>query len=90
MELQNRKYVVAGIMIAIFLLFASRLFYLQVIDDHWSEKAIRFTETSVVLKPPRGLIYDRDGDLLVANQAVYDLMIIPNRTEEFEDISYPY
>ena len=86
MELESRKYVVMGIIISIFLLFIGRLAYLQLSDDVWKEKAERFTETSVTIKPPRGLIYDRSGELLASNQAVYDLMVIPNQTEEFDTL----
>jgi len=36
----------------------------------------------------RGLIYDRNGNLLVANQPSYELIIVPENTTEFDTISF--
>ena len=38
--------------------------------------------------PERGLIYDRNGNLLVANQPSYELIIVPENTTEFDTISF--
>ena len=36
--------------------------------------------------PNRGLIYDRNGILLVKNQPAYDLMVIPENQESFDTL----
>lgn len=87
-DLQNRMFVIAAIMVVISIIFISKLLYMQVVDDEWKTRATRITEASVVLKPPRGVVYDRNGELLVANQAVYDLMIIPKQVKEFDTTSF--
>ncbi len=38
--------------------------------------------------PSRGLIYDRNGKLLVSNQAVYDIMIVPREVVEFDSLDF--
>lgn len=84
----GRKYVIAGAVILVFTVYVIRLFSLQVID-----KSYRMTASSNVLRyvtqyPARGLIYDRHGDLLVYNEAAYDLMVIPAQLNEFDTTDF--
>jgi penicillin-binding protein 2 len=87
LNLDNRKYVIVLIFIAVCVVFVFRLIYMQGIDETWKERATRITEKAIILKPPRGLIYDRNGNLLVSNQAVYDLMVIPNDISAFDTLA---
>lgn len=87
-DLRNRMFVIGGIMIVVTIIFIGKLFYMQVVDDEWKTRATRITEASVILKPPRGVVYDRNGELLVSNQAVYDLMIIPKQAKEFDTLAF--
>ena len=54
-----------------------RLFYLQIIEG---ENFRRLSENNCIrlqsIDPPRGLIYDRSGQLLVDNRPSYDLSIV--------------
>lgn len=77
MEFGERKYVIGTIILIVGLIFIIRLFYIQVIDDQWVAKGANISERKITLYPARGLIYDRNGKLLVGNTAVYDLMVIP-------------
>ncbi|MBE0641807.1 MAG: penicillin-binding protein 2, partial [Bacteroidales bacterium] len=38
--------------------------------------------------PARGLVYDRDGQLLVYNEAAYDLMVVPRQVKEMDTASF--
>lgn len=38
--------------------------------------------------PARGLIFDRNGELLVHNQAAYDLMVIPRQVSAFDTVEF--
>jgi penicillin-binding protein 2 len=87
MNFENRKYVILFMVFAVFVIFTARLLYMQAVDDSWKIRSTRITEKAVVLKPPRGLIYDRNGELLVANQAVYDLMVIPNEIKNLDTVA---
>lgn len=80
----DRMYVVMGIVLLISLTFLGRLFYVQVIDKSYqlsAENNVLRYETEF---PARGRIYDRDGRLLVYNEAAYDLMIIPRQATSID------
>ncbi|MFW6370181.1 MAG: penicillin-binding protein 2 [Bacteroidota bacterium] len=79
-----RKYTIAGIVIMIALVFILKLFYLQVIDESYRLPAENNSRRVVTLLPARGLFFDRDGELLVYNQAAYDLVIAPYQLQEFD------
>ena len=66
----NRSIVLRGIVIAVASLLVLRLFYLQVIDSSKVDKADRNALYRQTIYPSRGLIYDRNGNLLVFNQSV--------------------
>lgn len=87
MNFENRKYVIIFMVFSVFLIFTVRLLYMQTVDDSWKIRSTRITEKAVVLKPPRGLIYDRNGELLVANQAIYDLMVVPNEIKNLDTLA---
>ena len=38
--------------------------------------------------PARGLVYDRNGELLVYNQAAYDLMVIPRQAKAMDTAEF--
>jgi len=88
MNLSDRRIVVAAIFISVGFIFILRLFFIQVIDDEWKLLAAKSSERTKTDYPSRGLIYDRDGKLIVANTAVYDLMVIPKEVEELDTIAF--
>ena len=65
-----------------------RLFWIQVVDDKWKAEAANMAERKVTVYPSRGLIYDRNERLLVANTPVYDLMVVPRETEAFDTVAF--
>ncbi len=80
----DRMYVVMGIVVLISLSFLGRLFYIQVVDHSYqlsAENNVLRYETEF---PARGLMYDRDGRLLVYNEAAYDLMVIPRQAKNID------
>ncbi len=66
------------------LIFITRLLWLQVIDDTYAQKADRTVIRNITVYPSRGLIYDRNEKLIVYNNAVYDLMVIPAQVQEMD------
>ena len=72
----NRRYVIAGIAILVVLTYIIRLFILQVIDQSTQGKAETNAQLRQIIYPSRGLIYDRNGELLVANQPIYEVTMI--------------
>ena len=65
-------------------IFIFKLASLQLSSDSYFNSDFAIQEISVY--PERGLIFDRNGQLLVANQPMYDLIIIPENTIEFDTI----
>jgi len=84
----NRKYVIAGLFLLISLIYIIRLFSLQVVNKSYRLSASSNVSRSVTQYPARGLIYDRNGELLVSNEAVYDLMVVPNQLQEFDTANF--
>ena len=53
----------------------SRLYYLQIVDEKYKDEALRSGFKKKVEYPYRGVIYDRNGQLLVANEPTLDLLV---------------
>ena len=88
-NLSNRKLLVMGVFIAVGAVFLVRLFALQVLDRHYKQLADNNALRFVTQYPARGKIYDRNGKLLVFNEAVYDLMVIPKQAMK-RDSLHPF
>lgn len=73
------------VIIATFAIVA-RLFYLQIVDDSFLKKADINALKIVYDYPERGYIYDRNGELLVANQPSYDIMVIPREVKNIDTL----
>jgi penicillin-binding protein 2 len=75
----ERRFTITVIFLAVGVIFLLRLFYIQVIDQGYKLSANNNVLRSITEYPARGVLYDRNGKLLVYNQPVYDLMIIPKQ-----------
>jgi len=80
---------VMGVFITVGVVFLIKLFSLQVIDKHYKQLAENNALRFVTQYPARGKIYDRNGQLLVFNEAVYDLMVIPKQAMK-KDTIHPF
>ena len=85
---ENRKLVIAALMIMLGLTIISRLLYVQILTDRYREEAEMNSRRKVIQYPSRGLISDRKGKLLVSNQPVYDLMIVGREVERFDSVDF--
>ena len=54
-----------------------RLFMIQVVDDSFMKRAESNAIQRIVDHPYRGLVYDRNGKLLVFNNPIFDVMVVP-------------
>ena len=83
-----RKVLLPSLIILATSLLIMRIFYLQIIDDTLKLKS----ENNAIKKkyeyPERGYIYDRKGKLLVANQASYDIMVIPRELKNTDTLEF--
>ncbi len=83
-QFSNRSFVVKMIFIITGIVFIARLASLQLFDKKYKELADQQSLRNITQYPARGLIYDRNGELLVYNEAVYDLMVIPRMVKDFD------
>lgn len=83
-----RKALLPSLIIIATLLLVTRIFYLQIVD----ETSKLESENNAIKKqyeyPERGYIFDRHGKLLVANQASYDIMVIPREVKETDTTEF--
>jgi len=79
-----RKYILVWFTVISSLVFLIRLASIQLYGDTYFNSDFAIQEISVY--PERGLIYDRNSELLVANQPMYELIIIPENTSEFDTL----
>jgi len=78
-EFDNRSLIVRGLLIFGALLIVIKLIQIQILDS----KSYQSRESSsiiqnITLYPSRGLLYDRNNELLVNNNPLYDVMVIQN------------
>ena len=84
----KRKYLVIGLFSLAALVIVIRLFTIQVLDSSYKISAASNVLRRVVNFPARGLIYDRNGKLLVFNQAAYDVLITPREMKPFDTLAF--
>lgn len=87
-NLEPRRYIIGGIVVAIVLIYIIRLFSLQVTDSRYKEYADSNAFLRKAVYPSRGIIYDREGRLVVYNQPAYDVMLIPRDVKAFDTIDF--
>ncbi len=84
----KRKNVIIGIILLTGLLFLLRLFHLQMMDHTYKLSASNNVLRYITDYPARGLVYDRNGELLVYNEAHYDLMVIPHQVRDIDTTEF--
>ena len=87
-KLEKRKYVIGGFIVVIAFIYLLRLFNLQVIDSRYKDSADSNAFLRKAIYPSRGIIYDRDGRLVVYNQPAYDVMMIPRDVQQFDTLDF--
>ena len=87
-SLEKRKYIIGGFITLVVIIYIIRLFNLQVIDNNLKDIADSNAFLRRTIYPARGLIYDRNGELIVFNQPAYDVMIIPRDVAEFDTLEF--
>ena len=84
----KRRYIIQVIFILVGLILLGRLFYIQVIDDSYKLSADNNVLRKLLIYPARGVVLDRTGKVLVQNEPVYDLMVIPGQVKEMDTLEF--
>ncbi len=83
-----KKILLSSIIVIIGFIFIGRLSYLQIFSSS-STQILEDTAIKAIYDyPERGYIYDRNGELLVANQPAYDVMVIPREVKPLDTLEF--
>lgn len=85
-NLEKRKYIIGGFILVIVCIYIFRLIDLQVLETKYKDSADSNAFLRKAIYPSRGIIYDRDGRLVVYNQPSYDVMLIPKDVQPFDTL----
>ena len=83
-----RRNIIGVVIIATALIFLIKLFFIQAVDQSYQVSADNNVVRRITQYPARGLIYDRNGELLVYNQAAYDIMVTPQHLGSFDTTEF--
>ena len=72
-------FVVAAIIIG-------KLFYIQIIDDEYKINSNNNSMVYDIIYPTRGIIYDRNGKIIVSNKVTYDILVTPREVKQFDTL----
>lgn len=83
-DLEKRKYVIAGAVICVVLVYLLRLLSLQIMSEDYKKNADSNAFLKKIQYPSRGVIYDRNGKLLVYNQPAYDITVVMKEVTQLD------
>lgn len=84
----SRKYILGGAVILLLAVYLFSLMKIQLDNEEYktlAEKNALYLKTTY---PDRGLIYDRNGKLLVYNQPSYDITFIPRELKKLDTLAF--
>ena len=61
----------------------AKLFAIQILDDKYKINASNNSMVYDIIYPTRGIIYDRNGKIIVGNKVAYDILVTPKEVEPF-------
>lgn len=73
----SRQYIISFIFIGVASVILLRLFFLQNFEAKYKIMANDIAIYKKVIYPPRGVIQDRKGTVMLENTLIYDLMVTP-------------
>ena len=86
MKLNRENKLIIGLCTAAAILIA-KLFSIQILEDKYKLSAENNTMVYATIYPTRGIIHDRNGNILVGNKVAYDLMVTPKEVEPFDTLA---
>ena len=64
----------------------AKLFAIQILDDKYKINASNNSMVYDIIYPTRGIIYDRNGKIIVGNKVAYDILVTPKEVEPFDTL----
>jgi penicillin-binding protein 2 len=84
-KFENRKFTIQLLLLIGAITLLAKSFQIQLLDQTYKNRAAATTLEKRLIYPSRGLIFDRNGQLLVQNDALYDLMVTYNKVNKNMD-----
>lgn len=85
--MEKKNVLIIGVL-AVGLILVLQLFNLQILNDQYKITAENNAYKYVTRYPVRGLIMDRNGNILVGNKNTYDIMVTPIEVKEFDTLDF--
>ena len=84
----KRKYILGGAVFLVLAIYVSQLFNLQLLSEQYKSKADSNAFYKKTIYPARGLMYDRNGKLLVYNRPAYDITFVPREIKGLDTLEF--
>ena len=84
-KIERYRKLLAGLGIFVAIL-VGKLFYIQIINDKYKISAANNSMYYETVNAPRGIIYDRNGKVMVENRSSYDILCTPRETRAFDTL----
>ena len=85
MDINRKNKLLIGLAVFCCLLLG-KLFYIQIINNEYKKSSDNNSMVYNHIYPPRGVIYDRNGMILVGNKTCYDILVTPREVKEFDTL----
>lgn len=86
MESNRGKILIIGLCVVATILLV-KLFAIQIVDDKYKRDASNNSMVYNIIYPTRGVIYDRNGKIIVGNKVAYDILATPKEIKEFDTLA---
>ncbi|MCR5003536.1 MAG: penicillin-binding protein 2 [Bacteroidales bacterium] len=84
-ESNRHRNLLFGLGVAALILLA-KLFSVQILNNKYKIDASNNSMVYDIIYPTRGIIYDRNGDILVGNKVAYDILVTPRKIGPFDTL----
>ena len=81
---KNKLLIGLGAVTAVLLV---KLFSIQIIHDEYKKSSDNNSMVYETIYPTRGIIYDRNGEILVGNKTAYDIIVTPREVKAFDTLA---
>ena len=85
--MEKKNVLIIGLL-AVGLILIAQLFNLQILKDEYKITAENNAFKYITRYPVRGLILDRNGNILVGNKNTYDITVTPYEVTEFDTVDF--
>ena len=85
---ENNRHIKLVIGLLVFAaILIGKIFYIQVVDKSYTQEAVGNAMVYESINPTRGIIYDRNHEILVGNKVAYDILVTPREVRAFDTLA---